>query len=89
MFPANQPQRPQRVNNHFLYNNNRNKKKGVIIGGRKTSAETKAAKIKPKRLQIKQKPAPEVTTLPAQSDSNTQSESTSKFDVTSVVDSSA
>lgn len=88
MYPANQPNRPHRVNNHFLYNN-RNKKKGVTIGGRKTPAESKVTKSKPKRLQIKQKPAPGVDLLPAQPDASSQSDSASKSDVTSIAVSTA
>lgn len=89
IYPANQPNRPHhRVNNHFLYNH-RNKKKGVTIGGRKTPAESKLTKTKPKRLQIKQKPATGLDTLPAQPDVSTQSDSASKSDATSIAVSSA
>lgn len=74
MFLANQQQhrQPHRVNNHFLYQN-RNKKKGVIIGGRKMPAELKATKAKPKRVQIKQKPAtvqPDAANTPSESTVN-------------------
>lgn len=62
MFAANQQFRPHRVNNHFQYNH-RNKKKGVIVGGRKTPAESKAIKNKPKRIQMR--PKPTATTVPA------------------------